>query len=403
MTSQVAVMNLQGVAIASDTVVTQHYGDSPKVLGDVPKIYELGSGHKVLILHSGNVRINGVPHQVNLAGWFETLSKPLPTLAAYVDNYRAWIASETRMISPAGELDTINRMLNQVYHELKNEALGSLRWFSPPEGTEKKKKAATEAFLAELANDFFSKINALDPYPGLTDKHAISILQGMELDLPEKLAFILAEVPFSAETISNLMEWSYVVIARDRQFDVDSDLGFVGFGSEEPFAKVIRMNCRGIYGGALRASQHTSAPLEPIINSESIHYFAQYDSMWGFVNGLNTSVKNKYHELISGKIEGRWGAETDELLGDEIAGEITDEINNFVDDTFVQPLLRTVSAMGLQGLADFAESLVALQATSTYSKPGIATVGGLIEVVTIDNVNGVLWHKNLRDKVIRGS
>jgi hypothetical protein len=61
----------------------------------------------------------------------------------------------------------------------------------------------------------------------------------------------------------------------------------------------------------------------------------------------------------------------------------------------------TVGAMGLQGLADFAESLVGLQATSTLSKPGIATVGGLIEVVTIDNVNGVVWHKTLADKAIR--
>lgn len=38
---------------------------------------------------------------------------------------------------------------------------------------------------------------------------------------------------------------------------------------------------------------------------------------------------------------------------------------------------------------------VSLQATSTYGNTGAATVGGLIEVVTIDRVNGVLWRRGL--------
>jgi len=403
MTSQVAVMNLKGVAIASDTVVTTIIGESQKVLGDVPKIYEIGPDHKVLILHSNYVHINGVPHQINLAGWSKTLSKPLPTLVAYIDSYRAWIASERRMITPAGEVDTINRMLNQVYYELKREALEGLVYHSAPEGTEKKKKTALEAFLAEIANDFFYKINALDPYPGLTDKQAVSILEGLDIDLPEKISVIFNDVPFSEETLANLLDWSFVIIARDRQFDlIDSDLGFVGFGSEEPFARVVLLNCRGIYGGALRASQTLEdSPLEPIINPGQIHYFAQSDSMGAFVSGLHSSMRNKYREVISRKVEERWGAETEELIGHEVAGEVTEEIVSYADEVFVQPLLTTVGAMGLQGLADFAESLVGLQATSTLSKPGIATVGGLIEVVTIDNVNGVVWHKALADKAIR--
>ena len=51
--------------------------------------------------------------------------------------------------------------------------------------------------------------------------------------------------------------------------------------------------------------------------------------------------------------------------------------------------------MSIVNLANFAESLVGIQALSTYSQLGAATVGGLIEVVTIDRSEGVIWHQKI--------
>ena len=79
-----------------------------------------------------------------------------------------------------------------------------------------------------------------------------------------------------------------------------------------------------------------------------------------------------------------------------LASEITDEIDAFSHENFVSPLLSTVEAMSMQSLGDFAESLVGLQATATYSQSGTATVGGLIEVATIDRINGVVWKQKLK-------
>jgi hypothetical protein len=151
----------------------------------------------------------------------------------------------------------------------------------------------------------------------------------------------------------------------------------------------------------LRAGEEPVIALEPIDNDSSIHYFAQSDSMYGFVNGFSSSIARRYHQVISEKIEERWGAETPEPIGDQLATEIGDLVESYANDTFVQPLLRTISGMGLASLADFAESLVGLQATSTYSKPGAATVGGLIEVATIDKINGLVWHRVLPSSAFR--
>jgi hypothetical protein len=65
--------------------------------------------------------------------------------------------------------------------------------------------------------------------------------------------------------------------------------------------------------------------------------------------------------------------------------------------TYAYPLMDTVAAMSLIGLADLSESLIGIQAAATYSKSGAATVGGFVEVVTIDRQYGIRWRKRLGD------
>lgn len=94
-------------------------------------------------------------------------------------------------------------------------------------------------------------------------------------------------------------------------------------------------------------------------------------------------------------MEEKWGETTDEPIGWNLAQEIEAEVQAYSQSKFVDPMLSTIEAMGLNSLAELADSLVGLQATSTYSKAGAATVGGLIEVMTIDRINGIQWKRRL--------
>ena len=46
-------------------------------------------------------------------------------------------------------------------------------------------------------------------------------------------------------------------------------------------------------------------------------------------------------------------------------------------------------------MSELVRTLVGLQATSSEAKDGPVSVGGLIEVVTIDRVNGIQWRSKL--------
>jgi hypothetical protein len=396
MTSQVAIMNLNGVAVASDTVVTSTGSDgSYKVIGGVSKIYWPGDPHKFVILHSGGTQINGVPHQLHIYEWFKTLAKPLPSLQAYVDSYRTWVASEKKILSEYGERHSVNQMLNECLYELKKILLAEAATEFGPEITERKKKNMILSRYSEKVEEYFSELNSLDEYSNFTDKQASNLLSKGSWNLEEKISFILGEFDLGTEVLGNIESWSYLILSRTRTFESESTLGFCGFGEDESFARLIRLHTPGVYGGSLQARVSEPQGPEPGSNESSIQYFAQYDTMWGFVAGFNPDVEKKFLELVEEKVEERWGSTTEHFIGQEVASEIRSQIADYSQEQFVSPFLRSVEAMSASSLVELAESLVSLQFISTYRQPGAATVGGPIEVFTIDRISGVVARKLL--------
>ena len=91
MTSQIALFNNHGVALASDTVLTVPAGKSYKTTQNCEKIRELGADHLVVLVSSGNSTVNDVALEVILSAWLRSLPGPLPTLQDYVTCFHEWI------------------------------------------------------------------------------------------------------------------------------------------------------------------------------------------------------------------------------------------------------------------------------------------------------------------------
>lgn len=62
---------------------------------------------------------------------------------------------------------------------------------------------------------------------------------------------------------------------------------------------------------------------------------------------------------------------------------------------FVYPMFSTLGAYSTTELATFADSLLASQLVSAVFEEGQSSVGGVVEVATIDARNGVIWHRRL--------
>jgi len=399
MTTQVAVMNLSGIAVASDTVVTSTIGNSEKVIGGKSKIYFPGHPHKFVVLHNGAVEISGIPIHLHLHAWFESLSKPLTTLNAYVDSYRSWSISENRMVTKSVENWTVRNIVNQSLEVIRQRLESRKSWFFPPEGSERKVRNSLSKVLLHEVHFHMNELNELPAYPGLTDSRAKKILEEAGINSGDDVASMFNGLDLTKETLEAISSKLFLAISRAQDLGDEAELVFVGFGIDEPFPHKVTLTARGIYGGTLQAVQEEMTPLDPMDIRAQVISLAQGDAMQGFFRGQHYSMKRKYHELISSKIEERWGQGVDELVGEIVASEVEEEAHQYSYEKFIQPFMQSIEAFSPKVMAELAEFLVGLQVMTTYKDSGTATVGGVIEVVTIDRIQGVVVRKSLADSI----
>ena len=424
MTSQVAVANFHGIAVASDTVVSQSSSEGMKTLENMSKIYSLGGAHKVVLVHSGNAEINGVAHWLHLTEWIRSLSEPFSTLGEYVDSYLEWANNSKPLHTPASEVHLMNALINDHYYYIKHRADSQIVYEIEDlvDGDTLGQERIHEVFQ-QMVLEGKKYLDELADFEGYKYKNAVKALKNADFEFDERVNSIFKDYNITDELRKVLLESAGLVLCKNQEMNfVDSQIGFVGFGAEEPFGGVIHLHCRGFYGSKIHVYVEPKFGVTAS-GSESgrtslIRHFAQSDAIYAFIRGYNPRILNRTLRIVRDKIEEAFGAKEWEIMDDEgktigtqstseLAFEIADETykeirENFSQSNFASPLFNSIEGMSIINLANLAESLVGIQALSTYSQLGTATVGGLIEVVTIDRSQGVIWHQKIGQTSSRG-
>jgi len=392
MTSQVAVANHGGVAVASDTVVTSYVQGGTKTVGNSRKIWEIGPAHKVLILHSGSVTQNGVMVNLLLSEWASTLSGPLEKLEDYVDAYITWMNREKSIHTQDSEFRRANYLLNDHYYEVKKRA--ESKWMLIP--VEEEHLTSREEILLNYAQDGLEYLKSLDLNPGVSnDSEFEKLIQHDAIDLDEKFNVIFGDIGLNDENKNILIQSAPLILSRAQNFPYTATLAFVGFGSKEYFAGNIRLNSIGFYGGKFIYDKGELFSVDPDAGS-TISAFAQDEAIQGFIRGARWEIIDQVESLIEEKVnEFIEVDDPDKNLGEDVATAVRKALQEFNFERYTKPLLDSIEGLDLSHLANLAESLVGMQATASFGGDNPATVGGFVEVATIDRQHGVVWVNSL--------
>ena len=396
LTSQVAVMNLRGIAVASDTVLSRTSQAGTKTMGNTGKIYELGAVHKVLILHSANTDLNEVPVSVYIGDWAQTLVAPLPRLNDYVDSFMKWVGRDTLIQGKFSANAVMSAALDEHFGWMQRRCTGIVSSNPSVDGESSAKFSKRIEKLVEVElQSGLDFLGDFELFRGMTDESAAELLATNNYNLDQWIDAFFSEIPLTEKSRDILKLSAPRSVSRAQELsDTDLVLAFVGFGEEEPFGGSIKVTARGIYGGKLRAIVADRFGVA-VDDKTGIVHFAQGDAIASFLRGSDWKIQDKYRSLFSAQLRKISEEHAIEIDISSTLDQISSDLADFSHEKFVSPLLSTIEAMGIRSIADFAESLVALQATSSYAKDGPATVGGFIEVATIDRVKGVTWVKAL--------
>lgn len=395
MTSQVAVYNLNGIAIASDTIVTSSSESGSKTTGNSEKIYPLGPNHKVVALHYGSTALNDIHHQFQFNEWIRTLGEPFATLEEYVESYVSW-SGKTKLHSPESELVEIRYMLRDHFSEVEKRAQNDFNELDPDDTmTQEEFNLAAVEKLIFRAKDGLAHLKALEKMTGATEQLTRTWLKAKQFDVDALLDEVFANYPLHPDARKILKQSAPYVLARAQAMPWDSFIAFVGYGSEDAFGASIVVTCRSLIEGFMLHQAGEKTQVGPGSQQSEISRFAQSDAIESFIKGYNSdmlwgilwAVQNKGREVVGDHVS------SEDL--EAVANAAREYIENYSWRVSVQPLLRQVATMNLHGMAELSRTLVGLQATSSEAKDGPVSVGGLVEVVTIDRIHGVQWKTRL--------
>ena len=360
MTSQVALMNLYGVALASDTLSSRKADDGYITSEGNNKIWTI-TGHQVQALHYGNTLLGGIPHKIHFEAWVRTLTKPLPNIQAYVSSYKKYCESTKSIHSRKTEAydlrwvfkDALNRLNNKVGPQIAN--LDATQ-------DEVENQNNIHKLLESEAKSFDAFYKNSHKFEGATREWLEQSITKFKIDLNELIAESF-DYPLTTKikTILKRAMKNFALAAWDIRSD--TNLVFVGFGSKDEFAGSQRLRIRGVYNQKLLAITEEALYVSPDDIDSRVIYAAQADAMKALLQGYHPRFGDRLEAVVSRHIqEFLDGKKMERHYGTDLSDKITEELADFSRNTFINPAFNAIMNMSPEQLAASAKGLVVMQA-----------------------------------------
>jgi hypothetical protein len=409
MTTEIAVLNRLGIALAADSAVTISGGGTTKVFESADKLFELSSIHPVGLMLNGNMDCFGVPWEIIIKDFREIhgsdIHRPIEQWAKdfirFVES-RPDVGNDhaTNYIRVVTESE-ISRIKTEVPNRILRVKGGS-------------KQTAQDIILPlilEIAND---RNNELVQYPISGSVSDITI----EELIKEYREFIseIIDLQFKPFDIEPDIEMEIILlIVRALRASIPSEfstgLVIAGYGLNENYPAVSSIEIDGYLKGKLKYSGISS---KAKIDRPELGYavsFAQTDVIERVLSGVHPSFILKTSEFLS---------QAATTLANEIVGALLprasqkrrkseaakiDEIlrligENYVDVTapslcseFREEFERMIALMPKMELIELAEALISITAIERKATSDEGTVGGPIDVAFITKHEGFVWIK----------
>jgi len=385
-TSQIALFNSLGVAIASDTVTT-HSGDSSiKTTNNSEKLWLVGKGHLIVVTHSDSVIVNRINVRNLVTEWSRTLTSPLERAEDYPRSFVSWLDSNTHLATRESQIFRANQILYSHYEYIRQR----FDFLSNDENW----VAAPAELFAGLVAEARQHVESLPEFEPPIPQSDLDFLKSEDSDLSRILSDLFAQFDFFDNFEDELVQQAPYVLSRIQNVPGEAELGFVGFGNRDFFAKSVRLHLKGIHGDLWRYSLGESFPDVPNI-SGSISFFAQCDAIRGFLRGANDFIIDQIVDFAWESVYKAVDGDDDEMKADEAVKDLREKIENLICKNYASPMLDTIGSLSLTDLAGLAQSLVGIQAMRAAAEKGPATVGGTIETLVISKAHGVQWLSRL--------
>lgn len=420
MTAEIAIMNLEAVALAADSAVTAYPGGNTKIFSSQNKVFALSNVAPVGILVYGAASFMSIPWETLIKDYRRKLgTATFPTLEEYASDFCRYLEEGVKAhVNQDAQDMFVMSVIGLVYERIaadsRRRTEGHLREQIAGGGSSSLETmdALQTSMVEEVVREYYDRARTANRVvrfnSELTKRVAAGLRRGIRGIREEMFGQRLS--PTTARRLNAVTEKAIGAMLDGivgYPSPVMTGLVVAGFGEEEMFPSIVEVHVEGLLEGLLKQRRIEPATVSPESRA-TIVPFAQRDMVDQFMRGIAL----EYHDHLSAYMTAFLPHFTSTVLGNltryseeersEIEGRLnevhTDMVESFLEwlvdieaDRFSTPIMNVVAMLPKDQLAEMAEALVSLTSLKRRVSLQEETVGGPTDVALITKGDGLVW------------
>ena len=387
MTSEVAVMNRLGVAIAADSAVTIGSSGNSKTYYTQQKLFNLSKNHFVGIMIYHNLRYMDINWEIIINEFGKDLGdKSLPNLEEYAEKFLDFLRDFKYV--DAFQKEFLEEMSNLFFDEIKEDYKKDI---SENYKDQEITKAQQGKILAGILKKTREKLKNTENYVSFTDDGFINENKAI---IAKEMEETFSDFSINDKMKEELMDLFLLDISKieiGAWLDYSTGIVFAGYGDKEIFPSTVEFQLLGKLGKNILHSE-----IMPDNDSFShINPYSQPNVINSFIRGMDPAFRRMIDgelDKIVEKVADIAGKKHIEEVG-LLIKELKDKIQSFQELEYRDPVLEIVRSLPKSDLAEMAEALVNITALRQHVSTEQETVGGPTDVALITKTDGFVWIK----------
>lgn len=391
MTAEILIANHQGIVLAADSAVTV---GRDQVWKHANKIFSAGPHNDIGVMIYNTGDFLGLPWEVVIKEHRKRCgSRRFAKVNDYCDSLIHFLRYDVVDLKGMEE-NSIHMIILEFIHSIKDEIDYSKR---------SQLCAAIIALLTEHVDDFAGQ-SKLEGVPSEADFNRTFA------DAISELAQDVFGFKLNREARTILVSTLFLHVSSKSESAFSTGLVIAGFGEDEFFPTVVTYVIDGRWKGLLRfwVDPGRSADLNKgEMERGMIMPFAQSDMANLFLDGLYPKYLDFVRSLLKEVLDEKSRSLISDYIADaderkvelvrqekenlDILSQVGSEFKDFRQETFINPLMKTVDALPKEEMVLIARSIIDLTALRRKFASPIESVGGAIDVGVISKSDGFIW------------
>jgi len=401
MTSEIAILNKEAIALAADSAVTMINPAGEKIFTSANKLFALSKYHPIGIMIYGNALFMDVPWETIIKIYRKNLGdKSFPTVKDYGNDFINFL-KKTNIFSDEIQDLYFKRTMYSYLNFIKNNIMEKVDYEL------KQNKKISEESIKDIIDSIIQEQYNLwknsNSSPDISEDFHKKIIGKYEKVIKSVIKEVMEKLPLSDDNMKKLIDIIVFLFYKNPEKVIHTGMSGVviaGFGDDEFFPSLVIYNVEGILDGSLKYK---------IVDEVSVNYktgaiimpFAQKDMIQLFMEGVHEDylrIEQHYlQELLNSFLKSfakkvKISEEEQREIINIIMSDFKKKISEY-KKTYTESIMKVVSMLPKSELAMMAETLVNLTSLKRKWSTEIETVGGPIDVALISKGDGFIWIK----------